>query len=73
MSPTPIPEHILDGFAEQELKVYYNALQAQLAWVIQGTEVDDLEGDEYNDCLNYIIKQTLEMLLEFHKENTEAK
>ena len=47
----------VDGFAEQELKVYYNALQAQLAWVIQGTEVDDLEGDEYNDCLNYIIKQ----------------
>jgi len=73
MKQTPIPEHILDGFAEQELKVYYNALQAQLAWVIQGTEVDDLEGDEYNDCLDYITKQTIEMLLELHKKNTKTK
>tara|TARA_Y100000114_G_C11701942_1_gene298883 strand:- start:697 stop:900 length:204 start_codon:yes stop_codon:yes gene_type:complete len=67
MKQLPIPEHILDEFAGQELKVYYKALQAQLAWVIQGTEVDDLEGDEYNACLDYITKRTIEMLLELHK------
>ena len=71
MKATPIPEHLLDTFAEQDLKTYYDFLQAQLAWTVHNTDVDDLEGDEYNDCLNYIIKQALEMLLELHKENTE--
>ena len=73
MKPTPIPEHLLDTFAEQDLKTYYDFLQAQLAWAVHDTDVDNLEGDEYNDCLNYIIKQALEMLLELHKENTETK
>ena len=73
MEATPIPEHLLDTFAEQDLKTYYDFLQAQLAWTVHNTDVDDLEGDEYNDCLNYIIKQALEMLLELHKENTETK
>jgi len=73
MSPTPIPEHILDGFAEEELKVFYNSITAQIAWIVHDTEVDKLPDEEYQDCFHYIVKQTLEMLLEFHKENTETK
>lgn len=67
--PLSIPEHILDGFAEEELKVFYNSITSQTAWIVHDTEVDELPDDEYQDCFHYIVKRTLEMLLELHKEN----
>ena len=38
MKQLPIPEHILDGFAEEELKVFYNSITSQIAWIVHDTE-----------------------------------
>ena len=69
MKQLPIPEHILDSLAQEELKVFYKSITSQIAWIVHDTEVDELPDDEYQDCFHYIVKQTLEMLLELHKEN----
>tara|TARA_R100001463_G_scaffold127329_1_gene185379 strand:+ start:375 stop:575 length:201 start_codon:yes stop_codon:yes gene_type:complete len=59
----------IDRIAEYLHEVCLEQLYDSIDWAIDGIpEIEDLEGDEYNEMKDAIMKRTIEYMLNYHKE-----
>ena len=58
----------IDRVAEYLHEVCLEQLDDSIDWAIDGTDLDRLEGDDYNKMKKAIMKRTIEYMLNYHKE-----
>ena len=58
----------IDRIAEYLHEVMIEQLDDSIDWAVDGTSIDKLEGDEYMQMKNAILKRTIEYMLNYHKE-----
>ena len=59
----------IDRIAEYLHEVCLEQLYDSIDWAVDGIpEIEDLEGDEYNEMKDAIMKRTIEYMLNYHKE-----
>jgi hypothetical protein len=58
----------IDRIAEYLHEVMIEQLDDSIDWAVDGTSIDKLEGDEYMQMKNAILKRTIEYMLNYHRE-----
>ena len=58
----------IDRISEYLHEVMLENLDDSIDWAVDGTSIDKLEGDEYMQMKNAILKRTIEYMLNYHKE-----
>tara|TARA_Y100000748_G_C15377304_1_gene442261 strand:- start:32 stop:229 length:198 start_codon:yes stop_codon:yes gene_type:complete len=58
----------IDRIAEYLHEVMIEQIYDSIDWAVDGTSIDKLEGDEYMQMKNAILKRTIEYMLNYHKE-----
>ena len=58
----------IDRISEYLHEVMLENLDDSIDWAVDGTDLDKLEGDEYNEMKTAIMKRTIEYMLNYHKE-----
>ncbi len=53
----------LDSIAEAVASHLNEIIEDSIDWAVDGTIVDTLEGDEYNEACNQIVQRTIMKLL----------
>ena len=66
----------LDSIADAMADHLHELIKDSIDWVVDGTIVDELSGDEYYDACNHIIEKAIEKLaielLHDYKQNTNT-
>jgi len=59
----------IDRIAEYLHEVMLENLDDSIDWAVDGIpEIENLEGDDYNEMKKMIMKRTIEYMLNYHKE-----
>lgn len=58
----------IDRIAEYLHEVMIEQIYDSIDWAVDGTSIDKLEGDDYMQMKNAILKRTIEYMLNYHKE-----
>ena len=59
----------IDRVAEYLHEVCLEQLDDSIDWAVDGIpEIENLEGDDYNEMKKMIMKRTIEYMLNYHKE-----
>ena len=58
----------IDRIAEYLHEVAIDQIYDSIDWAVNGTDIDKLEGDEYMQMKNAILKRTIEYMLNYHRE-----
>lgn len=58
----------IDRISEYLHEVMIEQIYDSIDWAVDGTSIDKLEGDDYMQMKNAILKRTIEYMLNYHKE-----
>jgi len=59
----------IDRVAEYLHEVMLKNLKDSVSWAVEGTDLDNCEGDEYNNMTNAVMTRTIEYMLNWLEAN----